>query len=214
VFAALPHSSQLLAWLSGTATGLGLFAVVGAQSAFILRQGIMRAHVGWVIASCALVDVVFIVASVTGLQTLTAKAPALTQYVLWFGVIFLLWYALQSARRAWRPGAGLMAACQAASSRQSAIIGAFAFSLLNPHFWLDMMVLGALANGFRDARLAFATGAITASILWLMILGIGATLLSPLLRSVQAWRVLDASIAVLMLAIAVRLTALGAGAGV
>jgi len=214
VFASLPHSSHLLAWSSGTATGLGLFAVVGAQSAFILRQGMMRAHVGWVIVSCALIDVLFIVASVTSLQTLTHYVPSLTQYVLWLGVVFLIWYALQSARRAWRPGTGLAPANQTAQSRQAAMVGAVAFSLLNPHFWLDMVVIGSLANGFQQARLAFASGAITASVLWLIVLGCGATLLAPLLQSTRAWRVLDASIAVIMLALAARLGTLGYVTGV
>lgn len=212
MFASLSQSASLFAWLSGTVTGLSLFAVVGAQSAFILRQGIMRAHVGWVIVSCALVDAVFIIASVTGLQMLTARVPALTQVVLWFGVVFLVWYALQSARRAWRPGAGLAAAAHAAPSRKAAVAGAFAFSLLNPHFWLDMVVLGSLANGFDGARLAFASGAITASVLWLMVLGAGATMLAPLLRSVRAWRILDGVIAAVMLLIAARLAVAGVAA--
>ena len=101
MFATLSSPLFLTAWASGTATGLGLFAVVGAQSAFILRQGLMRAHLLSVVAICALIDAVFIFASVSGLQALTAWFPWLTTAVLWFGVAFLTWYALQSARRAW-----------------------------------------------------------------------------------------------------------------
>jgi len=202
---ATPQVSHFFAWASGTTIGLGLFAVVGAQTAFILRQGLMRAHIVWIIVTCALIDAVCITASVTGLQWLTARVPGLTRYVLWFGVAFLLWYGLQCARRAWRPGAGLTAARQAVPSRRAAIAGACAFTLLNPHFWLDIVVLGSLANGFQAARLAFASGAITASVLWLTALGAGATLLAPLLCSARAWRVLDGGIAVVMLLIAARL---------
>ena len=110
MFATLSSPLFLTAWASGTATGLGLFAVVGAQSAFILRQGLMRAHLLSVVAICALIDAVFIFASVSGLQALTAWFPWLTTAVLWFGVAFLTWYALQSARRAWTATGGLAAA--------------------------------------------------------------------------------------------------------
>jgi len=200
-----PQASHFFAWLSGTTIGLGLFAVVGAQTAFILRQGLMRAHIGWIIVTCALIDAVCITASVTGLQWLLARVPELTRYVLWFGVAFLLCYGGQCARRAWRPGPALISARQAASSRRAAIAGACAFTLLNPHFWLDIVVLGSLAHGFQAARLAFASGAITASLVWLTALGAGARLLAPLLRSARAWRVLDGGIALIMLMMALRL---------
>ncbi|AIT25871.1 LysE/ArgO family amino acid transporter [Bordetella holmesii] len=198
------------AWASGTATGLGLFAVVGAQSVFILRQGVMRAHVMTVLATCALVDAVFIFGSVWGLQRLTEWVPGLTQAILWFGVAFLAWYGLQSARRAWR--AGPLAQCrQAVPSRRAALLGALAFSLLNPHFWLDMVVVGSLAHGFADARLAFAVGVLTASVLWLAILGLGARLFAPVFSDARAWRLLDALIAVVMLTLAYSLARVDLG---
>jgi len=201
----LPLPALFSAWLSGTATGLGLFAVVGAQSAYILRQGLMRAHLLSILAVCALIDALFIFGSVTGLQALTRWFPGLTHAVLWFGVAFLAWYALQSARRALRKGGGLEAARQAVPSRGAALLGAIGFTLLNPHFWLDMMVVGSLAHGFDDARLAFATGALTASVLWLAVLGIGSRLCAPLFSDPRAWRVLDGMIAVVMAGLAVRL---------
>ncbi|OZI72071.1 LysE/ArgO family amino acid transporter [Bordetella genomosp. 12] len=189
------------AWASGTATGLGLFAVVGAQSAFVLRQGLMRTHVMTVLATCALVDAVFIFGSVWGLQRLTEQVPGLTEVILWFGVVFLAWYGLQSARRAWRGGS--LAHCrQAVPSRGAALLGALGFSLLNPHFWLDMVVVGSLAHGFADARLAFAVGVLTASVLWLAVLGVGSRLFAPFFSDARAWRILDALIAVIMLGLA------------
>jgi len=197
-------SAQLTAWASGTATGLGLFAVVGAQSAFILRQGLLRAHLISILLLCALIDAVFIFASVWSLQTITHWFPWLTDAILWFGVSFLLWYALQSARRARRPQAAA-AMHQAVPSRRAALLGALSFTLLNPHFWLDMMVVGSLAHGFADGRLAFAAGALSASVLWLAILGAGSRLLAPVFADPRAWRVLDGTIAVVMAGLALRL---------
>nr|WP_315845254.1 LysE family transporter [uncultured Achromobacter sp.] len=209
MFATLSSPLFLTAWASGTATGLGLFAVVGAQSAFILRQGLMRAHLLSVVAICALIDAVFIFASVSGLQALTSWFPWLTTAVLWFGVAFLSWYALQSARRAWTATGGLAAARDVVPSRRAAMLGALGFSLLNPHFWLDMVVVGSLAHGFDDARMAFAAGAFTASLLWLAVLGIGSRLFARFFASASAWRVLDGVIAVVMAGLAVSLAIKG-----
>ncbi|OZI15720.1 lysine transporter LysE [Bordetella genomosp. 7] len=205
MFSVATLPTLLTAWASGTATGLGLFAVVGAQSAFILRQGLMRAHLFSVLALCATLDAVFIFASVWGLQALATWFPWLTQAILWFGVAFLAWYALQSARRALRPQGGLVAARAAVPSRRAALLGAAGFTLLNPHFWLDIMVVGSLAHSFDQARLAFAAGALTASLVWLAALGLGSRLLAPWFANPRAWRVLDGSIAVIMAALALRL---------
>jgi L-lysine exporter family protein LysE/ArgO len=200
------------AWASGTATGLGLFAVVGAQSAFILRQGLMRAHLLSILAICALLDGICIFASVWGLQAVVGWFPWLTHAVLWFGVLFLTWYAIQSARRAIRAEGGLVAAKQAMPSRSAALVAAAGFTLLNPHFWLDIMVLGSLAHGFDEARLAFAAGAVTASVLWLIVLGVGSRVFAPAFANPKAWRVLDGIIAVIMIVLAVRLAMNGLSA--
>ncbi|MFC4727014.1 LysE/ArgO family amino acid transporter [Coralloluteibacterium thermophilus] len=197
------------AWLTGTATGLGLFAVVGAQSAFILRQGLMRAHLKSIILVCALTDALLITLSVLGLQLLTGMVPWLTQAVLWFGVAFLSWYGVQSALRAWRAESGLQAAKVAVPSRRAAMLAALGFTLLNPHFWLDMVVIGALADSFAETRLLFAGGVITASVLWLLVLAVGSRLFAPLFQKATAWRVLDALIAVVMIGLAAGLLAKG-----
>lgn len=201
-FVSLP---SLAAWASGTATGLGLFAVVGAQSAFILRQGLMRAHLLSILLICALIDAIFIFASVWGLQTAAGWFPWLTNVILWFGVAFLAWYALQSARRALRSRSGLAAARHAIPSRQAALLGAIGFTLLNPHFWLDMLVVGSLAHGFAESRLWFAAGALSASIIWLAVLGAGSRLFAPAFSDPRAWRILDGVIALVMAWLAARL---------
>lgn len=206
-FASSP--ALLTAWASGTATGLGLFAVVGAQSAFILRQGLMRAHLLSVLAICAVLDGICIFASVWGLQALVTWFPWLTNAILWFGVAFLVWYGGKSAQRAIRAQGGLTAAQHAVPSRSAALLAAAGFTLLNPHFWLDIMVVGSLAHSFDEARLAFAAGALTASVLWLMVLGIGSRLFAPYFANPHAWRILDGVIAVVMIALAARLALSG-----
>lgn len=205
MFSLVSYPPLFSAWASGVATGMGLFAVVGAQSAFILRQGLMRAHLISVLLICALIDSVFIFASVWGLQAVTTWLPGLSEFILWFGVSFLLWYAFQSARRAVTHAGGLVAARQAVPSRRGALLGAVGFSLLNPHFWLDMMVVGSLADRFEEARIGFAIGALTASIVWLAILGAGSRLFAPLFSNPRAWRILDGIIAVIMTGLALGL---------
>ncbi|OWT75825.1 MULTISPECIES: LysE/ArgO family amino acid transporter [unclassified Achromobacter] len=196
---------DIQAWLAGLLTGLGLFAAVGAQSAFILRQGLMRAHLPSVLLVCGLADAVVIFASALGLRALDQQAPWLMTVLGWGGAAFLTFYAWRSARRAMRASDGLAPAARVAHTRRGAVLGALAFTLLNPHFWLDMALVGALAHNFGSASLAFAGGAVCASVLWLLILGGGARLAAPLLRDARTWRVLDGGIAVVMAGMAVRL---------
>jgi L-lysine exporter family protein LysE/ArgO len=206
MFAAVPALSPMAAaWTSGTLTGLGMFAVVGAQSAFILRQGIARAHLGAILLVCVLTDTVCIFSSVWGLQMLTAWVPGLTAIVQWCGVVFLSGYGLQSAHRAWRPSGDAQTDRGALLSRRAALLAALGFSFFNPHFWMDIMVLGSIAHGFADARFGFAGGVVTASALWLLVLGLGSRLCAPLFRNPKAWRVLDGAIAGVMLFLAWRL---------
>ena len=205
MFALPAFSPWVAAWSSGTLTGLGMFAVVGAQSAFILRQGIARAHLGAILLVCVLTDAVCIFSTVWGLQLLMSWLPGLTGIVQWCGVVFLTWYGLQSAHRAWRPASDAQHDQAALSSRRAALLAALGFSFFNPHFWMDIMVLGSIAHGFADARFGFAGGVVTASALWLLILGMGARLCAPLFRDPKAWRVLDGAIAVVMLLLAWRL---------
>lgn len=211
MFTLVLQPSFFSAWASGIATGLGLFAVVGAQSAFILRQGLLRTHLISILLVCASIDAIFIFASVWGLQAVAASAPWLTGGILWFGVAFLLWYAFQSAHRALKPQSSVEAASQAVPSRRAAMLAASGFTLLNPHFWLDMVVVGSLAHSFADARMGFAAGALTASITWLIVLGAGARLFAPLFARQKAWRILDGIIAVVMAALAVGLAYKGTG---
>lgn len=195
----------LAVWASGLLTGIGLFAVVGAQSAFILRQGIARNHIVAIIATCAVIDAAFIFASVAGLRRLTEAAPWLTGVLLWSGVVFLFWYALQSARRAIAGTGGLQADATEGNSRKAMVLAAAGFSIINPHFWLDMVLIGSIAETFGNASMVFAAGVVCASLFWLLAQGLGARALAPLFTKPKTWRVLDGSIAVILCLLALGL---------
>ncbi|OZI20850.1 lysine transporter LysE [Bordetella genomosp. 9] len=205
--AAIMNASIFLPWLSGLGTGLGLFAAVGAQSAFILRQGLQRAHIGSVLAVCAAADALCIALSVMAWRTLSGQAPWIMPAVAWAGAVFLALYAARAARRAWSAGGGLAPARQAAGTRRAAMLGALGFTVINPHFWMDVILVGSLAQGFGHNAAAYAAGAMTASLLWLLALGGGARLLRPLFRDPRAWRLLDGGMAIVMAALACRLLA-------
>ena len=181
---------------------------MGAQSAFILRQGLMRAHLASVVAICALIDAVFIFASVSGLQALTTWFPWLTTAVLWFGVAFLSWYALQSARRAWSANGGLAAAREAVPSRRAAMLGALGFAA-EPAFLaghgggrLAGARLRRRPHGLRRRR-PHRQPAVAGRAQHRL------AAVRPFFASASAWRVLDGIIAVIMAALAVSLALKG-----
>lgn len=209
MFSVIPAQAAGSAWLSGAGIGIGLFAIVGAQSAFILRQGIMRQHVIPIIATCFAIDAVFIMASVAGLRQLTAQLPWLTTVLLWGGVAFLTWYAAQSARRAVAGGGGMKLDDNGEQSLRAALMAAAGFSIINPHFWLDMMVIGSIADNFGESRMAFAIGVVTASGVWLTVQGLGARMLAPLFTKPSTWRILDGTIAVILSVLALTLAIRG-----
>ena len=192
--------------LAGLLTGLTLIVAIGAQNAYVLRQGLAREHVGVVIAVCALSDLVLIAAGVAGIGTIVEQAPAALTVVRWLGVAFLTWYAVSSLLRARRPES-LHAAGTRSPSRRGALGRAVALTWLNPHVYLDtVLLLGTVANHEGPTgRWWFALGASLGSLLWFGGLGYGARLASGVLARPRAWQVLDVAIGVLMLAIAARL---------
>jgi L-lysine exporter family protein LysE/ArgO len=193
--------------LSGLLTGLTLIIAIGAQNAYVLRQGMAREHVAVVVAICAISDLVLIVAGVAGIGTIVEQAPRAIDVVTWLGVAFLTWYGVRSLLSARRSG-GLTASDRPVTTRRTAILTATALTWLNPHVYLDtVLLLGSIANTYSDAtheggRWWFAAGAGTGSILWFTALGFGARRLSPLLARPRAWQVLDVLIGVTMLGIA------------
>jgi L-lysine exporter family protein LysE/ArgO len=191
---------------TGFVTGLSLIVAIGAQNAFVLRQGLTRRHVGAVVAICAVADVVLIVAGVAGIGIVVEQAPAAITVVRWLGVAFLTWYGVASLWRA-RRGDSLQAAFAAATWWRSAVLTATALTLLNPHVYLDtVLLLGSIsAHEGPVGRWWFAAGAGLGSIVWFTGLGYGARRAAGLLSSARAWQVLDVLIGLTMLAIAATL---------
>nr|WP_281497418.1 LysE/ArgO family amino acid transporter [Ornithinimicrobium sp. F0845] len=184
-------------------SGLGLIIAIGAQNAFVLRQGIRREHIGTVVLVCALADILLITIGTAGVGALVSSSPTVLTAIRWLGAAYLLWFAWGSLRSAARP-TGLVA--QAPTSRGSVLAMTLALTFLNPHVYLDtVLLLGMLAASHEDARWWFALGACVGSILWFTVLGLGARALSRPLSSPTTWRVVDLLVAAVMVTLAVRL---------
>jgi L-lysine exporter family protein LysE/ArgO len=192
--------------LAGLATGLSLIVAIGAQNAFVLRQGLARQHVAPVVAICALSDAVLIVAGVAGIGGIISSAGWVIDVVRWLGVAFLLWYGIGSLLKARRPES-LEAADGSQRTLRGTVLTVLALTWLNPHVYLDTVLLvGSIANQHGDpGRWWFALGAVAASLLWFTALGFGARLAHGVLRSPRAWQVLDVLIGITMLLIALKL---------
>ena len=198
---------MLNASFDGLLTGLTLIVAIGAQNAYVLRQGLRSAYVGPVVAVCTVSDFMLIVAGVAGIGVIVQHAGWALTAVRWFGVAFLVWYGLSSAWRAGRPASSLSAARDEAGGGPLAVRRALALTWLNPHVYLDTVVLlGSIANAHgTSGRWWFGVGACVASTLWFTGLGFGARFASGLLATPRAWQVLDLLIAATMLGIAVKL---------
>lgn len=199
-------TGYLPAAVSGFLLGASLIIAIGAQNAFILRQGLLRSHVFVLCLICALADAALIAAGIAGLGTLVAASPRLIVAVTAGGAAFLAVYAFMAFRRALHPGA-LKAAKAGKTDLRAAVLTCLAFTFLNPHVYLDTVVLlGSLSARYPSAaRAAFGGGAVAASFVWFFALGYGARLLQPLFARPAAWRVLDIVIGLVMAALATRL---------
>ncbi|WP_250027606.1 LysE/ArgO family amino acid transporter [Paractinoplanes maris] len=178
-----------------------LIIAIGAQNAFVLRQGLRREHVLAVVLVCAFSDLFLILAGIGGLGAVVTARPDWVTVIKWVGAAFLLTYAVLAARRALRP-AGLQAAERAPATLGATLLTCLALTYLNPHVYLDtVLLLGSVAQQ-HPHRWFFGAGAAAASLVWFTALGAGAHRLAPLLARPSAWRVLDGLIAVVMLAVA------------
>ncbi|NYF17720.1 L-lysine exporter family protein LysE/ArgO [Microbacterium sp. AK009] len=208
---------------AGLGLGFSLIIAIGAQNLFVLRQGLRREHVIIVAALCALSDAVLIAVGVSGIGLVLQAVPWLVSAIRWTGAAFLIGYGVLAARRAWRPsgraltvreekdatGRSAGAGGVATASRTRllpVILTTLALTWLNPHVYLDtVFLLGSVANTHGDARWVFATGAMAASVIWFFGLAFGARYLGRWLSSARSWRILDAVIAVVMIALGVSL---------
>jgi L-lysine exporter family protein LysE/ArgO len=198
--------SALAAAATGFALGGSLIVAIGAQNAFVLRQGLLREHVGPIVVFCALADLLLMAAGVLGLGQALAAVPALATALALGGALFLLAYGVRSLMRALRPGV-LQAAAGSGLALRAALAQAAAFTLLNPHVYLDtVMLVGAIgAQQPAALRPAFLAGAGTASFVWFAALGYGARRLAPWFARPAAWRWLDAIVGVTMLVLSAAL---------
>jgi len=192
--------------ISGLLLGGSLIIAIGAQNAFILRQGLLRQHVFILCLICAFSDAVLIGLGVAGLGAIISGSKILIAVVTLGGAAFLAVYAFMALKRAISPS-GLEAAKSGPGSLKAAVLTCLAFTFLNPHVYLDTVLLvGGLSGRYEgSARLAFAIGAMSASFIWFFGLGYGARVLEPLFLKPSAWRVLDGLIAAVMAALSVSL---------
>lgn len=203
---------MLAPMLVGFGTGLSLIVAIGAQNAFVLQQGIRRQHVLPVVLICGLTDALLELLGIAGIGFVVERAPLVLEVIRWGGVAFLLWYAWGAARRALRPEALVAEQGSQAGLRQT-VLACLAITYLNPHVYLDTMVLmGSVGNAQGDPeRWWFAAGGALASIVWFAVLGYGARALTRFFATPRSWQILDWCIAVTMVLIAVRLVLGGVG---
>ncbi len=190
----------------GFSLGFSLILAIGAQNAFVLKQGLRNEHVFLVCLICALSDAALILIGVSGFHILVASYPGVVAFARYGGALFLLVYGLISFYRALRVQQGLQPSDIPRSSAWQAALTCLAFTWLNPHVYLDTVVLlGSISIQFGDSTPWFAVGAMTASFVFFFGLGYGARLLRPLFANPRAWRILDFLIGVVMWSIALRL---------
>lgn len=216
-----PASSQSqmngIAFLHGAALCASLIVTIGAQNAYVLRQGIMRSHVTKIVVLCTLSDMVLIASGVAGASALVLQYPAFVHAVLYVGLAYLVWFGIGAWRRALKRGHAVLDESGASSgasdtpagmnrpSGMSVVLTTLALTWLNPHVYLDTFLLIGTA-GAREperARAVFALGAMVVSAVWFIGLGYGARALAPLFRKAVAWRVLDGAIGSMVMLIAV-----------
>lgn len=189
--------------VAGLLTGLTLIVAIGAQNAFVLRQGIRREHLAPVVLICIAADTLLILLGTAGVGALVSDHPTAVRVVTWLGAAYLVGYGLLALRRAASPE-GFEATAPA--GRGSVIATTLAITFLNPHVYLDtVLMLGSIANGHGEQRWSFATGAALGSIVWFTGLGLGARALAGPLGRPGTWRVLDGLIGLTMIGLAVLL---------
>ena len=195
----------VIALITGFFTGMSLIVAIGAQNAFVIKQGLLRSHVTLVVFVCSLSDALLIILGTGGLGTIIQSRPDLLDVIRWFGVIYLTWFGFKSVRSALR-NETLTASNQSAESWKKVLLTVLAMTYLNPHVYLDTVIfVGSLANQFESQRWYFALGACIASGIWFSAIGYGARSASHLMSKPLFWRVLDSAIAAIMLTLAITL---------
>ncbi|MES2871686.1 MAG: LysE/ArgO family amino acid transporter [Pseudomonadota bacterium] len=196
-------------YLNGLLVAFGLIMAIGTQNAFVLAQSLRREHHLPVAAFCVVCDALLVAAGVFGLATILAQNPLLLSVARWGGAVFLLWYGTQALRRAFSASTLEQSAGHTARSLKTVMLSALAVTLLNPHVYLDTVLLIGSLGAQQSVPGAYVVGAASASLLWFFTLALGAAWLAPWLARPNTWRVLDLLVAVMMYAVAVQLIVSG-----
>ena len=195
----------MIAFFPGLLTGLSLIIAIGAQNAFVIRQGLTKKHVFLVVAICAISDALLILLGVAGLGALISGLPWLLEIIRWFGVAYLTWFGIKSVRSVFRDQSMDASGVQSTTAKKVAatVLGV---TWLNPHFYLDTVILlGSIGNQFGSDKWWFAAGGIIGSFIWFFSIGFGAKAASGLMKKPVFWKILDSIIAVVMFSIAILL---------
>ena len=196
-------------YLNGLLVAFGLIMAIGTQNAFVLAQSLRREHHLPVAAFCVICDALLVAAGVFGLATILAQNPVLLSVARWGGAVFLLWYGTQALRRAFANSSLEQSAGQTARSLKAVMLSALAVTLLNPHVYLDTVLLIGSLGAQQSVPGAYVIGAASASLLWFFTLALGAAWLAPWLARPGTWRLLDLLVAVMMYTVAVQLIVAG-----
>lgn len=195
----------MLTLIPGFLTGLSLIIAIGAQNAFVIRQGLLRQHVLLIVSICAISDAALIFLGTGGLGTLIQSKPSLLEFIRWFGVIYLTWFGIRSLRSVFKNQS--LNAGEGSTISKSKVVGTcLALTFLNPHVYLDTVILlGSIANQFEENRWFFAIGGAIASVVWFSAIGFGARAASRFMSKPIFWKILDSMIATVMFTIAITL---------
>ena len=198
---------EVFPFYQGFAVGLGLIIAIGAQNAFVIKQGLLKNQVFIIALICALIDAILIIVGVTGLGAIISSTPILLGVAKYGGVVFLLCYAAMSFRKAFKSDILYVSNDDAKISFKQAVITTLAVSLLNPHLYIDTcLLIGSIGSNFKGSdRFDFASGAILASFIWFFTISYGARLLIPIFQQPISWKILDFIIGIIMCGIAASL---------
>lgn len=198
----------MIAYFAGLSLGLSLILAIGAQNAFVLKQGLKKQHIFIVCLICAVSDSILVAAGVSGFGLIVKEMPWVATVSRFGGVVFLGIYAAKSFLAALTQKHVLDPAEELNTSLRRTVVICLAFTWLNPHVYLDTVVLlGSISTQYTEAKLQFASGAITSSFLFFFSLGYGARLLAPVFQKPISWKILDFFIGIIMISIAISLVA-------
>lgn len=192
-------------YINGLLVALGLIMAIGSQNAFVLAQGLRREHHIPVALLCIVCDAILVAVGVFGLASVLIQNPTLLAVARWGGVLFLSWYGLQALRRACARQSLAHDASQGIKSLRTVLLSALAVTLLNPHVYLDTVLLIGSLGAQQSVPGAYVVGAASASFIWFSVLAVGAAWLAPWLARPATWRLLDLMVAVMMFSVAVQL---------